>query len=160
MASSYVVNLVVGSGDRSAAQTSTAGHFVVPLAQTLHFEGLWRMCLLNANYPKPQNSKNNSIFILINGVIWTVVGSSLAPLLARLPPPGEGTNESPSTFWELRTTQVPWIYLDQRALSSIDVTIQESDGTLVPSKTPDGLTELYSTVQIVFERIAPPYKNG
>jgi hypothetical protein len=142
MADDQVLTVVCGSGDASVI-SGKPSDFTVRLAIPITLTGRWEAICKSVSFPKPKG--NNSVFVYLDSLEDSSIGSQAAPLLMRTRP--IRSDDESVVFIEETSTVLAWKQVRDTVLQTLHFRIEESDGTPVPNKA-------YSIVELALRKVS------
>ena len=141
----YETIITLPSGDVNAIGNSSNYTIQLPQPINLPPNGYFEIALIDASFSNPGNTQN-SIYILSDIVDYSIVGSSKVQILYKTEPMLKSTTELTMYYMKEDGSLVQWRPLYKNSFNSINVRIQQSNGTPVPSTH-------FSTITIAIKRI-------
>lgn len=141
----YEQIITLPSGDVNAIGNSSNYTIQLPQPINLPPNGYFEIALIDASFSNPGNTQN-SVYILSDIVDYSIVGSSKVQILYKTEPMLKSTTELTMYYMKEDGSLVQWRPLYKNSFNSINVRIQQSNGTPVPSTH-------FSTITIAIKRI-------
>lgn len=141
----YETIITLPSGDVNSI--GDASNYTIQLPQPINLapNGYYEIALIDASFSNPGNTQN-SVYILSDIVDFSIVGSSKVQIVYKTEPMLKSTTELTMYYMLEKGSLVQWRPLYKNSFNSINVRIQQSNGTPVPSTH-------FSTITIAIKRI-------
>jgi hypothetical protein len=145
MSGDYEMIITLPSGDTQSI--GDASNYTIPMPQPINLDpqGTYEIALIDASFSNPGNT-NNSVFILSDIVDYSIVGSSRVQILYKTEPMLRNTTDLSMYYMKEDGSLVQWRPLFRNTFNAINIRIQQSDGTPIP-------TTHFSIITIAIKRV-------